>query len=130
MPPFTYMVITQNSDNCFLNRKRFLLTIIKHTAIDMIRKKNRETNISLEELEEWQLPADEGGMAAQSEENRIVTAIKHMPELYRDVFLLKYSSGYENREIADILEISEASVRKRISRGKKKLEVLLNGENM
>ena len=59
-----------------------------------------------------------------------MTAIKHMPELYRDVFLLKYSSGYENREIADILEISEASVRKRISRGKKKLEVLLNGENM
>ncbi|HIZ07144.1 MAG TPA: RNA polymerase sigma factor [Candidatus Eubacterium avistercoris] len=110
--------------------KRFLLTIIKHTAIDMIRKKNREKNISLEELEEWQLPADEGGMAAQSEENRIVTAIKHMPELYRDVFLLKYSSGYENREIADILEISEASVRKRISRGKKKLEALLNGENM
>lgn len=111
--------------------KRFLLTIIKHTAIDMVRKKKRERNISLEELEEWQLPAEyKDGFAQLPEENRILLAIKHMPELYRDVFLLKYSSGFENREIADILGISEDSVRKRISRGKKKLEDLLNGENV
>ena len=48
--------------------------------------------------------------------------VKHMPEQYREIFLLKYSQGFENNEIAKLLGVSEPLVRKRISRGKAFLE--------
>ena len=111
--------------------KSFVLIITEHTAIDMIRKKHSERTISYEtwRTEDRQV-SRQNEANGFSQENRVVSAIKGMPPLYRDVFLLKYGNGYENREIAGMLGISEASVRKRISRGKKKLEEVLNGEGM
>ncbi len=111
--------------------RRYVLTITERTALDMLRKKHREPMISYEEWAEWeQFLRSQEGFYELPEENQVVLAMKHMPLLYRDVFLLKYSSGYENREIASLLGISEASVRKRLSRGRQKLEEVLNGEGM
>ena len=90
-----------------------------------MRKKRREYGISLDELEEWRIPADpdaEVRFEQCIEENRVIEIIKNMPEQYRGIFLLKYSQEFENREIAKLLGISEALVRKRISRGKALLE--------
>ena len=112
-------------------KKRFVLTITEHTAVDMLRKKKKESFVSFDEMEDWKVPS--GGTVdfyELPEENQIILAIKNMPLLYRDIFLLKYSSGYENREIASIFGITEESVRKRISRGKKKLEEILNKEGV
>ena len=105
--------------------KSFLLIIVEHTALDLVRKKRREYGISLDELEEWRIPADpdaEVRFEQCIEENRVIEIIKNMPEQYRGIFLLKYSQEFENREIATLLGISEALVRKRISRGKALLE--------
>lgn len=105
--------------------KSFLLIIVEHTALDLVRKKRREYGISLDELEEWRIPADpdaEVRFEQCIEENRVIEIIKNMPEQYRGIFLLKYSQEFENREIAKLLGISEALVRKRISRGKALLE--------
>lgn len=114
-----------------LRTKRLVLTILENTVIDMLRKRKREKHVSLEETEAWRMSAaDREAFYDLPEENRIITAIKSMPQLYRDVFLLKYSSGYENGEISKMLGISEESVRKRISRGKKELEKLLNAEGI
>ena len=111
--------------------KRFIVIMIRHTAINIFNKRKREMTYSLDEMEDWQIPASEDiDFYDLPEENRVILAIKNMPELYRDVFLLKYSSGYENQEIADMLGITEESVRKRISRGKKKLEEILNKEGV
>lgn len=111
--------------------KRFVLTITERTVIDMMRRNKRERKISLDEVEDWQMPGEfQESYYELPEENRVITAIKNMPKLYQDIFLLKYSSGYENCEISKILDISEDSVRKRISRGKIKLEKILNGEGV
>lgn len=59
-------------------------------------------------------------------ENEIYAAIRNLPVKYRDVIILKYSSGYTNSEIAEIMNISEANVRQRISRGKKVIEQSLS----
>ena len=45
-----------------------------------------------------------------------------MPEKYREIIILRYSTGLEYAEIANILGITEETVRQRISRGKKKME--------
>lgn len=108
--------------------KSFVIVILEHAALDLIRRKKREYGISLDELEEWKIPADpeaEARFEQCTEENRVAEVIKNMPGQYREIFLLKYSQEFENREIARLLGISEALVRKRISRGKAFLEKIL-----
>ena len=51
-------------------------------------------------------------------DNRILDILKNLPIKYRDVFLLKYSSRLENKEIGKVLGIPEGTVRQRIARGK------------
>lgn len=58
--------------------------------------------------------------------NEIISAIELLPINYSSVLRLKYSQGYQDSEIARILNITEDNVRKRISRAKKKLALLLN----
>ena len=59
-------------------------------------------------------------------DNRVLDIIKNLPIKYRDVFLLKYSSKIENREIAELLRISEGNVRQRLSRGKEMIQEAIN----
>ena len=101
--------------------------ITRRTAIDLYRKRKREQKItSLDVLEDWRLPAELKDIFWElPEENRIIEAIKCMPPLYREVFIMKYQHHYENKEIAEMFGISEDSVRKRISRGKRKLGEIL-----
>ena len=61
-----------------------------------------------------------------SEEERALYEAMHvLPEDYRTVIHLFYFEEYSTGEIAGILEISEAAVRKRLSRGRKRLRNLL-----
>ena len=63
-----------------------------------------------------------GGVSAEDVtsdvDNAVLDVLKNLPVKYRDVFLLKYSGNMENGEIAQLLGITEETVRKRISRGK------------
>ena len=58
--------------------------------------------------------------------NNIEIAIMKLTEIYKEVFLLKYSHELENNEIAKLLNIKESTVRVRLARGKEKLEFILN----
>ena len=82
--------------------KSFISIIVKNTAID--------------ELEEVEIE----GL------NNIEIAIMKLTEIYKEVFLLKYSHELENNEIAKLLNIKESTVRVRLARGKEKLEFILN----
>ena len=55
-------------------------------------------------------------------DNRVLNILKNLPVKYREVFLLKYSGRLENREIAQLLRITEGAVRQRIARGKVLIE--------
>ena len=48
-----------------------------------------------------------------------------LPFKYREVLLLHYVEGYQGREIAGMLGLSESAVRKRLERGREKLRGLL-----
>ena len=55
------------------------------------------------------------------EEEKFST-IESLPDHLKEILLFKYSVGFSNTEIADILGISEVNVRKRISRARKLLK--------
>ena len=56
-------------------------------------------------------------------------ALSNLEEKYRLILLLYYVEGFKTRDIGQILEISEATVRTRLARGRKKLFVLYHEES-
>lgn len=95
--------------------KQFLVMLAKNAAIDIYRKRSRQMKkeVYVDELEENE------NLAVEMEvENRVLEVLKNLPVKYRDVFLLKYTSGLANSEIARTLRISEKAVEQRVTRGK------------
>ncbi len=81
--------------------KRYLITITKHAAIDLYRRRNR---LQSREIYMDELPEETGQLTymAPEEEHGVLDILKNLPPKYRDIFLLKYSAHLENREIARI----------------------------
>ena len=113
--------------------KRYLITITKHVAIDLYRRRNRlqSREIYMDELPEengqltYMAPEEENGQLtymAPEEDHGVLDILKNLPPKYRDIFLLKYSAHLENREIARICGLREGTIRQRIARGKRLIE--------
>lgn len=105
-------------------QKSYLLTAVKHAALDIKRKQKRHAEISMEEVPE-NLLADSG---MEFWEKELVMSILKLPVIYREVLQYKYAVGIENKQIADALGISESTVRKRLERAKKMLKEQLENE--
>lgn len=104
--------------------KGFIVIIVENIAIDIYRKRKRENNISYDEVEIYLTDPKDFTISI---ENEVEEAIMRLPVIYSTVLRLKYSQGYNDREIAKILNITEVNVRQRIVRGKKRLaEILQN----
>jgi len=83
---------------------------------------NRHTGIIEEEeevKEEHPFPYDV---------STVKKAIQELPDGYRVVFTLYLMEGYDHKEIAQILDISEATSKSQYSRAKKKLREMLQEE--
>ena len=97
--------------------KRYLLTIAKNATIDIYRKRNHQfqREIYVDELEECNVPVT---YAETDVDDGILDILRRLPVKYRGVFLLKYSGNMDNDEIAKVLNITEGTIRQRLSRGK------------
>lgn len=105
-------------------RKSYLLTAVKHSAYDILRKRTRQREVSLEDVPEECLSACD-----QYEEGKdVLESILKLPVIYREVLQYKYALQRSDKEIAAMFGISEATVRKRIERGKKLLGNMLEGK--
>lgn len=98
-----------------------LLVIENRIIIDISRKKRGKnvSKISLEEMDNLSVEIDTDGNA------NLTKALSKLPYPYKDVLVLKYAYGYSNKEIACFLELSVANVEKIITRGRKKLKMIL-----
>ena len=63
----------------------------------------------------------------QLEVARVMEAVKQLPDGYRVIFSLYLLEGYDHREIAEILEITESTSKSQYMRAKKKIKQLLTG---
>ena len=113
-----------NEDNCHKTRA-FLVVVVEHISIDIYRKRKREKMVSFDELELY--IADDNSPENEANDE-VSSAILKLPINYSTVLRLKYSQGYNDVEIAEILDITQENVRQRISRAKKKLSKLLQKE--
>lgn len=102
--------------------KGFIVVIVENIAIDFYRKRKRENNVSFDEVEIY---IDDIKNKSDSIISDIEESILKLPINYSSVFRLKYSQGYSNKEISEILKISEENVRQRLVRGRKRLEKIL-----
>lgn len=103
--------------------KAFVVVIVENIAIDCYRKRKKENRVSFDEIEIYISDETEKDNLILSD---IEEAILRIQTNYASVLRLKYAQGYSNKEISEILNISEENVRQRISRGKKKLQEILN----
>lgn len=102
--------------------RAFLVVITEHIAIDIYRKQSKENTLSFDELEIY---IADNSLPEYEVFNEVSSAIEKLSLNYSTVLRLKFSQGYNNSEIAQILDITEDNVRQRISRARKKLEQLL-----
>ena len=103
--------------------------IVVNNCINFLKKRrlhfeelnDRMTNVSFEETEAEPLRYDV---------NAIQKAMLKLPDGYRVVFTLYMMEGYDHKEIASILNISEATSKSQYSRAKKKLRELLGSQKL
>lgn len=103
----------------------FFVTLVKNRSIDILRKEKR-TNISELDgnesifIEENKEP--EPRLLLQDDIDRLVSYLDCLKPHYREVLEYKYILDYSQKEIAEILQISESSVSTRIGRALKQLK--------
>lgn len=93
--------------------KTWLTRILINHCTDIVRRQRRM--VSMEETEE---PA---GSLVESD-YEFYELLRELPEKDRIIFLLYYGEGFNTREISEILEWNENTVKSRLQRGRKKLE--------
>lgn len=99
--------------------KTYVVTIAENKAIDAYRSKARRQEVEF---------ADEtiGLTVEYTGSSDIADCLSQLPPRYRQVLSLKHDLGYSNREVANIMGISEANAIKMEQRAKHKLQELLN----
>jgi RNA polymerase sigma-70 factor (ECF subfamily) len=105
----------------------WLKRIVINKSINALRKR-KMTIIDLEKTSAGQLPEeesyDEGGIQFRVEEIR--KAVQALPNGYRTVLTLHLFEGYDQEEIAEILQVSHVTVRTQYMRAKQKLLQYIN----
>ena len=129
----TFLALTRHLDKIEVvessRTRKFLMTIAKSKAIDILRKQKGE--LSVEELE-YDIPAGQPDALSQyitrENYNAIVACVLELEESYRVIFEYKYVHGLSDREISDLLGISSKTVSIRYFRARKKLQNMLEKE--
>lgn len=92
--------------------------ITKGKAIDLYRKKQRQFGpLPLDKYNTVMPPQTEG----VAQRDAVARAIAALPRRQRDILLLKYDQGFDNREIARMMDMTVENVRKTIQRTKAQL---------
>ena len=115
-----------NDAECHKSRA-YLVVITENSAIDIYRKRKQARMVSYEEMEVYITSNIESDY---EEKDAIFLASNKLPVNYSVVLRLRYAQGHTDAEIATLLKISDDNVRQRISRAKKKLNQLLDGEGV
>ena len=101
------------------HEKAWLMRVCINICKNQIRFRNRHSQSSILEGE---MQSDGFG------EREVIREIGMLPIKLRSTLILYAIEGYSVKEISVILQISEAAVKKRLQRGREKLNIQLEGE--
>ncbi len=107
--------------------RNFVVKIVKNICRDMMKAGKKYQCISYDEEydQDFRPYTKIKYNLEEIEFSALIAKIKELPEIYRDVLLLKFHQGFSDREIADLLGITYAAVRKRVERARELLEYSL-----
>lgn len=108
--------------------KKFLATIVRSKAVDLLRKAKPD-----EELKEYLPEVQTGGdmleqYLTRENYNHLISCILELDDSYRVVFEYKYIYQMKDAQIGDILGISAKNVNVRYFRARKKLQEMIQKE--
>jgi len=101
--------------------------IVVNNCINFLKKRRLEIQELNDKITEQPEP-EEQVHAPKYSIDTINYALMQLPDGYRVVFTLYLMEGYDHKEIAEILEISEATSKSQYSRAKKKLREIIRLE--
>lgn len=101
--------------------KAWSMSILVNEIYTMLSRKNRV------ELSDDMNQYQQQGISSNDRELWYV--VRELPEEFRNVVILYYYDGFQTKEIAGILKISEGTVKSRLNRARKKLRTALEGEH-
>lgn len=92
--------------------KTWITRILINHCKNLLKKQNQYETV------EWLADTE----AAPEDDREFYELLKELPEDYRIIFVLYYGEGFRVKEIAEILELNENTVKSKLIRGRKKLE--------
>ncbi len=111
--------------------RRFVVLIVRHKSIDIIRKNSKIKNTPIEEISETNDELQEDVldkiMSVQGL-NRLMEIITGLEDTYRIPLELSILYGYSHKEISEMLDISENLVRTRIFRARQQVKKIIMQE--
>jgi RNA polymerase sigma-70 factor (ECF subfamily) len=106
----------------------WLKRIVINNSITVV-KKRKAALVPIEDYGEYaEVPDTSEDDMLYLNVDRIRNAVQRLPEGYRVVFSLYLMEGYDHKEIASILKISESTSKSQYNRSKKKLQKILSEE--
>lgn len=104
----------QGEEHC----KAWLIRVTINGCKNRLRFYRNHPDISMDELSSYY---------ARSEDMEVMEHLMELPRKYREVLMLYYVEGYQSKEIAALLKVTESAVRKRLERGRKQLNESMGG---
>ncbi len=100
------------------HRKAWILKVASNAVVSLARRERKKTKVELSEIENVI-------SAPENQHKDLISVIEQLPEKYRLVIHLYYYEELSIKEIADITDSSEGTVKSQLSRGREKLKNIL-----
>ena len=108
--------------------KRYAVVSVKHTAINLMKKEKRGSDISFEDSElEWSTddPNSFDQIIEKEQIERVNRVLEELPQIYKEVMQLYVVCENNVDEVAKALDLTKQTVYKRIQRARKMIEKAL-----
>lgn len=109
--------------------RRWLYQIARNAAIDegtaRARRRRLEIPLNDEIAEGGAEPSLDEGLSRSEIQERVMTAIRSLPQIYREAFVLKHVQGRSYQQIAETLGVPTATVDIRLVRARRLLREAL-----
>lgn len=103
--------------------------IVVNNCINFLKRK-RIFFEDLGQVLDYDLPPETEELSGSIDVEAIKRALFQLPDGYRAVFSLYSIEGYDHKEIAQILNVTEATSKSQYSRARKKLKELLKNKSL
>lgn len=125
--------LDKNLDPKCHKTKALIVIIVRNLSINIYNQRKNRKTVKVEELDDYTQEDPEMmpdiSIIRLDQSREMAKRLSDINAGYADILTLKYVFEYDNDEIADILLITEANVRKRLSRARKALKKIIEGDD-